>query len=116
MKKICGYAIESIKSNEDGTTSDDDASIIEIDASSSFDEFEVVAEEEENELIETTLDSARYRYQKATPENTNRVYAVPDDTMDTDLDFSDFDSDLDEFYDNGYRQPTNHEATERNDH
>lgn len=61
MKKICGYAIESIPNNEDGTTIDDDASIIEIDASSSLDEFEVFAEEEENDLIETTLDSARYR-------------------------------------------------------
>ena len=49
MKKICGYTIESIPNNEDGITIDDDASIIEIDAPSSLDEFEVVAEEEEND-------------------------------------------------------------------
>ena len=105
MKKICGYAFESIEKDEDGNI-DDDASIIEFDDSSSFDEFKIVAEEEENENIETTLDSARYRSLQAIAENTNRIYDVPDDTMDTDLDFSDFNSDLDEFYENGYRQPT----------
>jgi len=33
--------------------------------------------------------------------------------MDTDLDFSDFSSGHDEFYEYGYNQPTNHEATDR---
>jgi len=57
MKKICGYSSESIQDNNNDYINDD-ASIIEV-LSSSFDELEIVAEEEESELIETTLDSAR---------------------------------------------------------